>query len=410
MNISANTGEKTTANPLVDWILDEGWKLSDPKAFTKQFADKAVALGLPICRIRTTLRILHPQVIANSYTWESKTGTVTEYSPPHSVLQTDLFLKSPYAEIFEGAGAIRRRLDLPEIKLEYPILQELRDEGATDYVAMPVVFSDGKINAITFAADRPGGFSTAELEMLYGMLTALGRIMEVHAMRHTARTILSTYLGKQSGERVLNGSIKRGDGDDIHAIIWFCDLRGSTPLADSMPREKFLELLNAFFECMAGAVLDHGGEVLRFIGDAVLAIFPIQSQHDFPEKCPEHQGACRAALDAAKDAMARVEELNTNRRKRGESGLGFGIGLHLGEVMYGNIGVPERLEFSVIGAAANEAARIEGMCKTLGQPLLISSDLARVLPENWISLGHHDLRGVGSAQEIFTLADLARAA
>ncbi|MCG8510583.1 MAG: adenylate/guanylate cyclase domain-containing protein, partial [Rhodospirillales bacterium] len=216
--------------------------------------------------------------------------------------------------------------------------------------------------------------------------------------------------GKHSGERVYNGSIKRGDGDDIHAIIWFCDLRGSTPLADSMSRADFLELLNDFFECMAGAVLEHGGEVLRFIGDAVLAIFPISSQTDRPDLCPEHKAACKSALAAARDAMARIGELNALRSEEGRDPIGFGIGLHLGEVMYGNIGVPERLEFSVIGAAANEAARIEGMCKTLGQPLVISSELAKVLTENWVSLGHHSLRGVSEKQEVFTLADSATAA
>ncbi|MBT3358882.1 MAG: adenylate/guanylate cyclase domain-containing protein [Rhodospirillales bacterium] len=405
-----NAPTKAVANPLIDWLLEEGWRILDPNTFTSRFAQQIVALGLPVCRIRTTIRILHPQVVGTSYTWQRGADEVEEFSSPHSVLQTDMYLKSPFAEIFEGAGAIRRRLDIAGVELDYPILEELRDEGATDYVAMPIEFSDGKISAITFAGDRAGGFSTNELELLYNMLPALGRIMEVHALRHTARSILNTYLGKQSGERVLNGSIKRGDGDDIHAIIWFCDLRGSTPLADSMPREEFLDLLNAFFECMAGAVLDHGGEVLRFIGDAVLAIFPIQSRHDCPEECPEHQSACRAAVDAAQDAIMRIAELNNSRRERGEEDVGFGIGLHLGEVMYGNIGVPARLEFSVIGAAANEAARIESMCKTLDRQLLISADLARVLPENWISMGLHTLRGVGAAQEIFTLADQARAA
>jgi adenylate cyclase len=397
-------------NPLVSWILDEGWQIPNPKDFTHQLCRQMEELGLPLTRVRINIRVLHPQVIGTSYTWQRGSDDIEEYSPPHSVLESDAYLKSPYAEIFNGAGAIRRRLDIPDAILDFPILEELRDEGATDYVAMPVMFCDGKINVITFTADRPGGMTTSELEHLYGMLPALGRIMEVHSLRHTARSILDTYLGRQTGERVFNGSIKRGDGDDIHAIIWFCDLRGSAPLADSMPRAAFLDLLNGFFECMAGAVLEEGGEVLRFIGDAVLAIFPISSQTDRPELCPEHQKACRSALNAARGAMARIGELNERREADGQPPLGYGIGLHLGEVMYGNIGVPERLEFSVIGAAANEAARIEDMCKTLGQPLLISSELARVLPENYVSLGRHCLRGVSQEQEVFTLADFATAA
>lgn len=397
-------------NPLVSWILEEGWQIPDPKEFTRQLCEQMEELGLPLTRVRITIRILHPQVIGTSYTWRRGEDEIEEYSPKYEILESDAYLNSPYAEIYNGAGAIRRRLDIPDAIMDFPVLEEFREAGATDYVAMPVLFCDGKINVITFLADRPGGMSTSELEHLYGMLPALGRIMEIHSMRNTARSILDTYLGKQSGERVFNGSIKRGDGDDIHAIIWFCDLRRSTPLADSMPRAEFLELLNGFFECMAGAVLENGGEVLRFIGDAVLAIFPISSQTRRPDLCPEHKAACQSALAAARDAMARIDELNTNRNEAGHEPLGFGIGLHLGEVMYGNIGVPERLEFSVIGAAANEAARIEGMCKTLDKSLLISSELARVLPENWVSLGHHRLRGVGEKQEVFTLPELAPAA
>lgn len=404
---AAGSTANPAANPLVAWLLDEGWRIPDAREFVNRLVGTLLAEGLPISRMRITLRILHPQVIGNSYTWSRSAGEVEESSPPHSVVQSDAYLKSPYPEIYEGAGAIRRRLDDPSVPLEYPILEELRATGATDYVAMPIHFSDGKINVITFASDRPGGFSTDELSTLYGMLPALGRIVEVHAMRHTARTILNTYLGRQSGERVLHGLIKRGDGDDIHAIIWFCDLRDSTALADHMPRQEFLALLNDFFECMAGAVLDHGGEVLRFIGDAVLAIFPVEARGPIPEDCPHHGSACQAALAAARDAMERVEALNARRAEAGDSPLEFGIALHLGEVTYGNIGVANRLEFSVIGAAANEAARIESLCKTLRRPLLISAELARVVPENWVSLGHHALRGVESKREIFTLAELA---
>ena len=209
---------------------------------------------------------------------------------------------------------------------------------------------------------------------------------------------------------MLQGLIKRGDGDDINAVIWFCDLRGSTPLAESLPREAFLTVLNGFFECTAGTVLDHGGEVLRFIGDAALAIFPIAA----PEQDSADQrsnataeAACATAFAAARDAVARMETLNRERSGRGEEPLGFGIALHLGDVMYGNIGTPQRLEFTVIGAAANEAARLEGMCKILKKPLLLSAEVARHLPDELQSLGHHKLRGVGAEQEIFTTPNAA---
>ena len=177
--------------------------------------------------------------------------------------------------ILAGAGGVRRRLDIPNPQLDYPIVRDLYAEGGTDYIAMPMIFSDGQINTISLASNQPGGFGSRLLGHIHEAMPLLSRLFEVHAVRSNAVNLLETYLGRQSGSKVLNGLIKRGDGEDIYAVIWFCDLRDSTPLAESMSREEFLLLLNEYFECMAGAVLDHGGEVLRFIGDAVLAIFPI---------------------------------------------------------------------------------------------------------------------------------------
>jgi adenylate cyclase len=395
------------ANPYIDWMLSEGWNLTDPPSLIKGLAQTMVAQGVAVLRLRVTIRTLHPQAIGHSFTWHRDSGEVEVFRPPHSILQTDQYLKSPYAAMFEGAGGIRRRLDVPGAELEFPILQDLHAEGATDYVAMPLVFLDGKINAITLATDRAGGFTTEELQQVYDMLAVLARLLEVHAMHYTARTLLDTYLGKVTGQRVLDGLIKRGDGEDINAVIWFCDLRGSTELAEDMAREDFLSLLNEFFDCMAGAVLDHGGEVLRFVGDAALAIFPIVAEDDEAgrEACTRHD-ACRLALMAAGDAMERIDALNQGRGERDAPPVGFGIGLHIGDVLYGNIGVPERLEFTVVGAAANEAARLEGLCKTLKLPVLISGQFAQFFPGELASVGRHALRGVAEPQEIFTLPGL----
>jgi adenylate cyclase len=218
-------------------------------------------------------------------------------------------------------------------------------------------------------------------------------------------TLLETYLGKHAGDRVLKGQIKRGDGENIHAVIWFCDLRESTPLADSMSRDDFLGLLNKFFDCMGGAVLQHGGEVLRFIGDAALAIFPIGNPDiSGEEKRRSTRQACEKALTAAIDAQSRMECLNKKRLERSRRPLEFGLALHVGDVTYGNIGTAKRLEFTVIGAAANEAARLEGMCKTLNRPILLSAAFVRAFPGDFVSLGKHELRGVSESKEIFTLA------
>lgn len=394
-------------NSLSSWLLTTGWAFNSMSELVEGFARQLLEEGIPVTRLRVTLRTLHPQLVGVTYTWQRDKKEIEKFEAPHSILASDQYLKSPYAGIFEGAGGMRRRLDIPDAEYEFPILKELHDQGATDYVAVPFHFRNGQINAMTITTDRPGGFETGEIERIYDALPALGRVVEVHAMERTARTLLETYIGRHTGERVLKGLVKRGDGEDIYAVIWFCDLRDSTPLADSMERAAFVAILNDFFDCMAGSVLAHGGEVLRFIGDAVLAIFPMdvdRSTVERPSECPFHQKTCTAAVSAARDATARLQALNLERAKRGERALGFGIAMHLGQVMYGNIGVPERLEFSVIGAAANEAARLQSLCKELDRPVLASREFAEVLPDIWTPLGAHTLRGVRTPREVFALA------
>jgi adenylate cyclase len=391
------------------WLLTTGWEYKTMTGFVEAFSRYLVKEGIPVTRLRLTLRTLHPQVVGVTYTWERDKDDVEIFEAPHSILSSDGYLKSPYAAIFEGAGGMRRRLETADAEFEFAILRELHEKGATDYVAMPFYFRDGQINAMTITTDRPGGFDANELERVYGALPALGRVVELHAMQRTARTLLETYVGKHTGERVLRGLVKRGDGEDIYAVIWFCDMRDSTPLADSMVHSDFVTLLNEFFDCMAGSVLAHGGEVLRFIGDAVLAIFPIDNTATAAVErldcCPVHRRACSAAVAAACEATRRLKALNGKRDELGETPLGFGIGMHLGRVMYGNIGVPERLEFSVIGAPANEAARLQGLCKELGRPVLVSREFADVLPGIWTPMGHHALRGVTRPREVFALAE-----
>lgn len=391
-------------NPLVNWLWQEGWAIATLPELTAGLGRAMNRAGIPVFRLRTTLRTMHPQLAGLSHTWRRDTDQVEEFWPPLTVMKQDVFLKSPYALLFEGAGAVRRRLDIPEAAFDFPILEELGAMGATDYVAMPLVFDDGRINAMTLACDRPGGFRTSELEMVAETQAILARLLQVHALRRTARTVLDTYLGKLTGERVWRGLIHRGDGEDIYAVIWLSDLRSSTALADALPRPVFLDLLNEYFECTAGAVLDQGGEVLKFIGDAVLAIFPIGASSG--EHCPRRRAAaCEAALCAAREAMVRLARLNAARTMARQHEVRFGVALHIGDVMWGNVGAPERLDFTVIGPACNEAARLEAMSKVLDRPVILSADMAAAVPDRLLSLGFHVLRGVRRPCELFTLAE-----
>jgi adenylate cyclase len=393
------------ANPLVEWLLAEGWAYDESAELIKQLARRMVAAGIPLSRLLVFVHSLHPQVVGVRYTWLRDSESVQVWQAPHSAIATAVYRDSPVSALIEGTSTcIRRRLDLPEPKLDFPILEDLLDEGASDYVALPMVFSNGEINVISFVTHRSGGFSDLEVAELDATTKVLARLLEVHVLRRTAKTLLDTYLGKHTGERVLRGLVRRGDGEDLHAVIWFCDLRDSTAMADSMSRGAFLHVLNDFFDCMAGAVLNHGGEVLRFIGDAALAIFPIGTSSGGVEwRCCDTATACRAALAAAKEARSRIDALNNQRLKRNDPPLRYGLALHMGDVTYGNIGIPQRLEFTVIGPAANEAARLEGLCKTLDQPLLISDEFKRCFPGKLTSLGRHTLRGVSGFVEVFTV-------
>ena len=375
---------------MLDWLLGPRAPGRTPE---EAFGDLCRALrerGIAIYRVGLFVRTLHPNVAGRAYFWREDRDQVEVDSADHSWFATEDHLKSPIHAVWTMNAETRRRLADPACPMDYPVLADLRAEGATDYVAVPLRFLSGEIHVASFASRRPGGFRDAELAALRTVLPYFTRVVEIYGLMRKARNILDAYLGPNAGAKVLAGQIKRGDGEDIHAVIWFCDLRDSTALADSMSRRDFLSILNEYFECTLEPVLQRKGEVLRFIGDAALAIFPIDGR---PRE------ACAAAVEAAREALARMEKANKKRPLP----LRFGIGLHLGELTYGNIGTPGRIEFTVIGAAANEAARIESLCKQLQVELLVSEHVARVLPIRWRSMGSHTLRGVGDKIELFTL-------
>lgn len=381
-------------NPLADWLVREAWKAGSNAELAGEFLNFLRSHGYPLERSTIIIPTLHPQIFATVLVWRADTPGIRTVYEPHDILQQPKFADSPFAPIIRGAGGVRRRLEDADCKLDFPVVRDLHAEGATDYAAMPFRFADGQINVMSMTSFARGGFSTAHLGQIYEVLPALARLFEVHAQRRTATALLETYLGRHTGERVLKGLVKHGDGEHLHAVIWFCDFRDSTPLAKSMGRRAYLRHLNRFFFCMAGAVLEAGGEVLRYIGDAVLAIFPIDA-----EAAP----ACERAVQAARIAERRVEEMNAMNPDKPP--LRYGIGLHLGTVTYGNIGVPERLEFTVIGAAANEAARVEAMTKDLKRPVLTSAAFAAAYRKELVSLGSYPLKGLEGEHELFTLPD-----
>jgi len=379
--------------PVIDWMMHRGRHLATREEIVGGICERVRAAGLPIDRVAFFLWTLHPQYAGVALFWDG--ARVTLNRGAHGFERTDGYRNSPAARITGGERVIRRKLEDPGCALDFPVLRELREQGMSDYVMAEVLFSGGVRNSVSLTTRRAGGFTEHDIAEVQKLLHPFALIMENFNNRDLARTLLETYLGRISGSRVLEGQIKRGDGEELEAVIWFSDLRDSTPLSRSLGERRFLELLNDYFEATAGAVLEHGGEVLRFIGDASLAVFPTTREPP--------RAACARAVAAARAARGRARESNARRRDTGLPAFDCGVGLHLGRVLYGNIGTPDRLEFSVIGAAANEAARIEALCKETGRDVVVSGTVAAQLGEDWPSLGRFPLRGVEQPVEVFAL-------
>ncbi len=391
---------------VAEWLMSCALGETGIEALVGGCCTRLQASGIPLSRAYVAFRTLHPLFAGVGLTWTRSEGVRTFGYRHGDIEGTEDWEQSPFAHLLAtGTPFLRRHLVGPDALIDFPALAVFRDQGATDYLAYAIPFANGTQAGSgqsgligSWMTERASGFSDNDIRSLIRIQRRLAVACKITIRTEIARNVLDTYLGRISGQRVLEGRIRRGDGEMIHAVVWYSDLRDSTALADRMPAEEFLETLNDYFGCTAGAVLREGGEVLRFPGDAVLAIFPIDGAGNSRPR------ACAAALAAAREAQRRLVEVNRQREAKGRPMLAFGLGLHLGDVMYGNIGVPERLEFSVIGPTANEAARIEALTKELGQPVLASAAFAACRPEGWISLGRYPLRGVGEPIEIFAPA------
>jgi adenylate cyclase len=401
MNMVPNLPEPTSALAPADWLLQVGRLAQNADELLGGLCELLVARGIPLDRVGLHSRMLHPQLAGMRLLWRRGIGAEeTRYG--YDTTESGVYEKSPLYKVYVDGEFIRRRLTEPPAENDFPILPELRAEGFTDYFVTPLEQPSGWRQGVSWATSDPAGFSDEHIATITGLLPALAACSENRSLRGMLRGLLSIYLGAQAGSRVLAGTIRRGEGQTIAAAIWLCDLRDFTLLSETLPSDEVIRLLNDYFEIMAGPVNEHGGEVLKFIGDAMLAIFPIQDDLD-------RDRACRTALIAAEEALARLATTNAERRGRGEREIELGLALHTGSVMYGNIGAPERLDFTVIGPAVNLTARIAGLCRPLGRQLLTSARFASPCGSQLVSLGHHPMRGLSQPQEIFGLPGLSDA-
>jgi len=380
------------AAALDDWLIEQALRGTGLASVVDGLCARVRASGTELSRVHVAWPTLHPLFDAETVTWTAPSGAVLQQFP-HELVEREPWLTSPLRHmIVEEIDLFRRHLAGPEALLDFPLLADLAAEGHTDYLAHRIVFEVPRLAGdsrggciVSWTTGRPGGFSDVDVALLARLQRGLALVCRTTFLSRIASSIAETYLGRRAGGEVLAGVIRRGDGRTIRAVIWYSDLRGSTALAERLPPERYLSLLNHFFECTAGAVVEAGGEVLDFIGDAVLAVFPIAG----PE---EAAAAVAAATYAADAAVARIGGFGDAAADL-DAPIGLGVALAVGEVMFGNIGIPARLAFSVIGPTVNAVARIEKATKALGEPVLATADVAAADPVGWRAVGHHALAG-----------------
>ncbi len=385
----------SAARPVVDWLIDGARTAPLAQEVLTELCERLTAAGLPLARAVVFVRTLHPEVVGRRFVWQPQTGTVITEGA-YELLERDVFRNSPMAEVSKTGAAVRRRLADPDCPMDYPILRDLRDEGITDYVVSPLHFTNGDIHFASWATRNAGGFTASEIAVIDQVIAPLARVAEIRAWYRVAGNLLATYVGKNAGERVLAGRIRRGDTEAIHAAIWLSDMRGFTKLAESLPPQALVALLNRYFDCQVPPIAEHGGEVLKFMGDGLLAIFPIGDGAGAAK-------VCAAALETAQAARGNIAAL-----AKSEDGMGvrFGLALHIGDVLYGNIGSGNRLDFTCIGPAVNLAARLEKLAGRLGRTIVASQEFAALCGAAELApIGKFAVAGFADEQTAFGLTD-----
>lgn len=380
---------------VLDWLMTgtQGERFIDN--ILVELCERLRRAGIPVARSTLHFRIQHPQWRGARILWQAGMLEAEIRTFGYGIEETPEYLNSPISEINNGAEEVRRRLQESGDASEYELYRDLRAAGLTDYIAWPIEHTLGRRHAVTFASDRPAGFEDDHISFLADLLPALALVSEIRLKNRMARTLLETYVGPHASEQILAGATTRGSGVTVGAAILICDLRNFTAISDLWPRDDVIDLLNGYFDSMSEPIEKHGGEILKFMGDGLLAIFPLSNP-----------AACTNLLRAIGEAQVAVAALNRENMQKGREELGYGIGVHVGDVMYGNIGSQKRLDFTVIGPAVNIASRLEGLTKEVKHPVLLSRAFVEMAgcEAELENLGSFPLRGLGEPVDVFAFS------
>jgi adenylate cyclase len=396
------------------WLTQAGLAGTPDTDIFSGFCDRSVAAGIPLGRAHLFIDTLHPVHEGRLFRWGFGPDETAVHEYGRTSVQgidaadlryldqqaTDIWQHSPFYNMLQTGSALLRRRLTADTKDEFSLLPDWHAAGMTDYVAIISRFATegiiGEMDAVysSWATNERDGFDDVHIAALERVVPYLALAIKSVSLVRMTRTLMETYLGRDAGQRVLGGRIVRGIAERIDAVIWFSDLRGFTRITDTAP-EQVIPLLNDYADVIVSAIEEHGGDVLKLIGDGTLAIFTAE----------DRAHACDAALRAALAARQGVAELNKRRSGQDKPVTDMYLGLHVGKVFYGNVGSRERLDFTVLGPAVNEASRIAAMCRSVDQPVLMSAAFADVgnMKRRLVSVGRYALRGVSHPQELFTI-------
>ena len=381
---------------LIDWLIDGARSAASPSELMARTCERLVEAGLPLYRVGVFVRTLHPDIFGRNFIWrpgaEVEVGTVDFH-----ILDSAEFKSSPVIVNFQQGLEVRAHADDPRSK-RFPIIDDLRTEGVTDYIALPLFFVDGAVQASSWTTKQAGGFTDDQLAALRAIVAPLARVIEIASLHRTASMLLDTYVGNRAGARILGGQIRRGHTETMHAAVWLSDLRGFTALSDRLPAETVVDILNQYFDCQVASIRAHGGEVLKYMGDGLLAVFPID---EYVGDAPQ---VCSRVLEAARESRVSVGNLNYPIGEAVER-FRFGVALHVGQILYGNIGGGNRLDFTCIGPAINLAARLEKIASRLHRTVVASEGFAGICRGGWSDLGEFPIAGFAKAQRVYGLVD-----
>jgi adenylate cyclase len=379
-----------------EWLIDGGRSSSASGDMISALCERLVAAGIPLFRVAFYIRTLHPDIFGRNFIWKPD-EPIQIGTADYSILDTPQFHASPISLVAREGREIRARVSDPD-SARWPIVEDLKAEGVTDYIALPIKFIDGSAHTTSWTTKQAGGFTDEQVTALRSIIAPLSRLVEVVGLRRVATTLLDTYVGNRAGEKILGGQIRRGHAESMNAAIWLSDLRGFTALSDRLPPETVVDILNNYFDHQVAAIKAHGGEVLKFMGDGLLAVFPID------EYVGDSQQVCARVLEAARETRASVEAM---RYKVGDvvERFRFGVALHVGDILYGNIGGGSRLDFTCIGPAINLAARLEKLTGKMGRTIVASEGFAGICSGGWHDLGEFPIAGFSKAQRVYGLHD-----